>query len=258
MKNNSLTELLATKNPLGKKPSVHGNVLDRYLFNFRINLDKLEKHMPALEWLEPRNAHGYGVVSLCMILFKGLTIQPFPMIGINTVACAYRYSVMDVSGKEPVPTVYLVGRNTDSTFANCFGPLILSSRLGKTTSTIKKSKEGNLDVDIKSSDTRTVISATILQSKPQRKSVLFESTKKFKDFMSDGLVSYTPGLTDGKYARCDFEGAAFNYEQIDAKVNKSYLAEDWGDEDFVFDSAYKTVNVQEYNLRNKGVYNGDF
>ncbi len=258
MMNQLVKNLMTVKKQYVKRPLVSGTVLDRYLFNFRVNLDTLEKHMPALEWLEPRNAHGYGVVSLCMILFKGLTIQPFPMIGINTVACAYRYSVMDVSGKEPVPTVYLVGRNTDSTFANCFGPLILSSRLGKTTSTIKKSKEGNLDVDIKSSDTRTVISATILQSKPQRKSVLFESTKKFKDFMSDGLVSYTPGLADGKYARCDFEGAAFNYEQIDAKVNKSYLAEDWGDEDFVFDSAYKTVNVQEYNLRNKGVYNGDF
>ncbi len=248
---------MTVKKQYAKRPLVSGTVLDRYLFNFRVNLDTMEKHMPMLKWLEPRNAHGYGVVSLCMIVFKGLTIQPFPMIGINTVACAYRYSVMDVSGNEPVPTVYLLGRNTDSAFANCFGPLMLSSRLGKTTSAIKKNKEGNLGVDIMSSDARTVISATILQSKPQKKSVLFESTKEFKDFMSDGLVSYTPGLTDGKYARCDFEGAAFNYEQVDAKVYKSCLAEDWGDEDFVFDSAYKTVNVQEYNLRNKGVYNGD-
>ena len=257
MTNQLVKNLMTVKKQYVKRPLVSGTVLDRYLFNFRVNLDTLEKHMPTLKWLEPRNAHGYGVVSLCMILFKGLTIQPFPMIGINTVACAYRYSVMDVSGKEPVPTVYLIGRNTDSTFANYFGPLILSSRLGKTISTIKKNHEGNLSVDIQNSDTRTIISATILHSKPRRKSVLFESTNEFKDFMSDGLVSYTPGLKDGKYARCDFEGAAFNYEQIDAKINESYLEEDWCDEDLVFDSAYKTINVQEYNLRNKGVYNGD-
>ena len=257
MMNQLVKNLLTVKKQRVKRPLVSGTVLDRYLLNFRVNLDTLRKHMPTLKWLEPRNAHGYGVVSLCMILFKGLTIQPFPMVGINTVACAYRYSVMDVSGKESVPTVYLIGRNTDSTFANCFGPLILSSRLGKTTSTIKKNKEGNLNVDIRNLDARAIISATILQSKPRRKSVLFESTSEFKDFMSDGLVSYTPGLNDGKYARCDFEGAAFNYEQIDAKIHKSYLEDDWDDEDLVFDSAYKTVNVQEYNLRNKGVYNGD-
>ena len=257
MMNQLVKNLMTVKRQYVKRPLVSGTVLDRYLFNFRVNLDALEKHMPTLKWLEPRNAHGYGVVSLCVILFKGLTIRPFPMIRINTVACAYRYSVMDVSGKESVPTVYLTGRNTDSTFANFFGPLILSSRLGKTKSAIKKNNEGNLNVDIESSDARSIISVTILQSKPQKKSVLFESTKEFKDFMSDGLVSYTPGLDDRKYARCDFEGAAFNYEPIDVKVNKSCLAEDWGDEDFVFDSAYKTVNVQEYNLRNKGVYNGD-
>ena len=256
MMNQLVKNLLTVKKQYVKRPLVSGTVLDRYLFNFRVNLDTMEKHMPTLKWLEPRIANGYGVVSLCMILFKGLTVRPLPMLGINTLACAYRYSVMDVSGNEPIPSVYLLGRNTDSSFANYFGPLILSSKLGKTTSTIKKSKEGNLDVEIKFPDGKSVFSATILQSKPQKESVLFESVKKFKDFMSDGLISYTPGLTEGKYARCDFEAEAFNYEQIDAKVNKSSLAEDWGESDVVFDSAYKTLAVQAYNLRNKGVYNG--
>ena len=256
MMNQLVKNLLTVKKQQVKRPLVSGTVLDRYLFNFRVNLDTLEKHMPALKWLEPRIANGYGVVSLCMILFKGLTVRPLPMLGVDTVACAYRYSVVDVSGNEPVPSVYLLSRNTDSSFANWFGPLILSSKLGKTKSTIKEDSEGNLNVDIKFPDERSVFSATILQSKPRKESVLFESVKRFKDFMSDGVISYTPGLTEGKYARCDFEAEAFSYEQIDAKINRSSLAEDWGSSDVVFDSAYKTLDVQEYNLRNKGVYNG--
>ena len=248
--------ILAVKKQSLKRPLVSGKVIDRFLFNFRVNLNTLQKQMPSLKWLEPRNANGYGVISLCIIDFKGLTIRPFPILGVSTVACAYRYSVMDVSGNEAVPSVYLLGRNTGSSFANCFGPLILSSKLGKTKSTIKKDTKGDLNIDIKFPDGHSVFSATILQSKPQKRSVLFGSTKKFKDFMSDGLVSYTPGLDAGRYARCDFEGEAFNYEQVDAKVYRDSLTDGWGDANVAFDSAYRTVNVKEYNLRNMGVYNG--
>lgn len=259
MKNNSLTELLATKNPLGKKPSVHGNVLDRYLFNFRINLDKLENYMPSLKWLEPRNVNGYGVVSFCLVNFKGLTVWPLPnALGINTVTCAYRYSVIDISKSEPVPSVYLLGRNTDNSFVNHFGPQLLSSKVGKITSSIKKDKKGDLNIDIGFSDEKMMFSATVLQAKYSNKqnSLLFESEDDFAKFMENGKSSYTPATADGQYSRLDLETKPYRYEQVNTKINVNSLAEEWNDADLVFDSAYRALGKKQYKINNMGLYNG--
>jgi len=259
MKNNSLTELLATKNPFLKKPSVYGNVLDRYLFNFRIDLEKLENHMPSLRWLVPRNVNGYGVVSLCLVNFKGLTVWPLPKaLGINTVTCAYRYSVIDMSKPEPSPSVYLLGRNTDNSFVNYFGPQILSSKVGQITSSIKKDKNGDLNIDLGFSDKKMMFSATVLQAKYSNKqnSLLFESEEDFEKFMENGKSSYTPATSDGKYSRLDLETKPYRYEQVNARINVNSLADDWDDADLVFDSAYRALGKKQYKINNMGLYNG--
>ena len=258
MKNNSLNELFVRKNPL-MKPSVCGNVLDRYLFNFRINLDKLENYMPTLKWLEPRNVNGYGVVSFCLVNFKGLTVWPLPKaLGINTVTCAYRYSVMDISKPEAIPSVYLLGRNTDSSFVNHFGPQILSSKIGKITSSIKKDKKGNLNIDIGFSDEKMMFSATVLQTKYSNKqnSLLFESEDDFEKFMENGKSSYTPAISGGKYSRLDLETKPYRYEQVNVRINKNSLEEEWSDADLVFDSAYRALGKKQYKINNMGLYHG--
>ena len=259
MQKNVLNDLRVTKNPLLKKPSVYGNVLDRYLFNFRINLDKLENHMPSLKWLEPRNVNGYGVVSFCLVNFKGLTVWPLPKaLGINTVTCAYRYSVMDISKSEPIPSVYLLGRNTDNSFVNHFGPQILSSKVEKITSSIKKDAKGDLNIDIGFSEEKMMFSVTVLQAKysNKQKSLLFESEDDFEKFMENGKSSYTPATTDGKYSRLDLETKPYCYEQVNARINVNSLEEEWKDADLQFDSAYRALGKKMYKINNMGLYNG--
>lgn len=259
MQKNIFANLLGTKKPQMKKPSVYGNVLDRYLFNFRIDLTKLEKHMPFLKWLEPRNVNGYGVVSFCLVHFKGLTVYPLPKaLGINTVTCAYRFSVMDISKSEPTPSVYLLGRNTDNSFVNQFGPQILSSKVGKITSSIKKNSNGDLNIDIGFSEEKMMFSATVLQAKysNKQKSLLFECEDDFEKFMENGKSSYTPATTNGKYSRLDLETKPYRYEQVNARINVNSLSEQWDDADLEFDSAYRALGKKMYKINNMGLYNG--
>jgi len=61
--------------------SIYGNLVDRYLFNFRVDPDILEKHMPKIKWLKLRKINGYGIVSFCILKLKGLnTISPIDII----------------------------------------------------------------------------------------------------------------------------------------------------------------------------------
>ena len=258
MSTNLLKGLLTSQKSL-KKPSVYGNVLDRYLFNFRVDLDKLENHMPSLKWLEPRDVNGYGVVSFCLVHFHGLTVCPLPnRLGINTVTCAYRYSVIDVSGAEHVPSVFLLGRNTDNSFVNYFGPQILSSKVGKITSSIKKNKQGDLNIDIGFSNQSLMFSATVLQAKYSKKerSLLFESENDFEAFMENGKSSYTPASENGKYSRLDLETKPYRYEYVNARIHVNSLENDWNDVNFEFDSAYRALGKKQYKINNMGVYNG--
>ena len=253
-----LTSLLPSQKSL-KKPSVYGNVLDRYLFNFRVDLDKLENHMPSLKWLEPRNVNGYGVVSFCLVHFQGLTVCPLPTsLGINTVTCAYRYSVVDISNVEHIPSVFLLGRNTDSSFVNYFGPQILSSKVGKITSSLKKTKKGDLEINIGFPNGSLMFSATVLQAKysKKEKSRLFESENDFEAFMENGKSSYTPASEKGKYSRLDLETKPYRYEEVNAKIHVNSLENKWNDVNFEFDSAYRALGKKQYKINNMGVYNG--
>ena len=259
MSTSLLTGLSKSQKSL-KKPSVYGNVLDRYLFNFGVNLDKLENHMPSLKWLEPRNVNGYGVVSFCLVHFNGLTVWPLPMsLGINTVTCAYRYSVVDISNAEQhVPSVFLLGRNTDSSFVNYFGPQILSSKVGKITSSLQKTKKGDLEINIGFPNGSLMFSATVLQEKYAKKTAsrLFESEEAFEAFMENGKSSYTPATENGQYSRLDLETKPYRYEQVNARVHVNSLENKWNDMSFEFDSAYQALGKKQYKINNMGVYNG--
>ena len=239
-----------------KRPSAYGNVLERYLFNFRIGLEDLIKHMPPLKWLEPTCINGYGVISLCMVHFRGLTAWPFPKaLGINTVTCAYRYSVVDMSNGEPVPAVYLLSRNTDNSFVNCFGPPLLSSKVGKITSSIKKDEMENIDINLGLPNGEMMFSATVLQSKRLEPSLLFESEKEFEELIENGKVSFTPATDNGRYSRHDLESQPYYYEQVNADIHINSIEQEWDDVVFLFDSAYRTSEKTQYKIVDEGLYN---
>ncbi len=234
-----------------KNISVYGNLVDRYLFNFRTDPVLLEDHLPKVDWLKPRIINDYGVISFCLLKLKGLTMWPLPSsLGLNTTSCAYRCAVVDESGEKPEPSVYVLNRNTDLSIISHLGPKLFSGNIEKIDASVEQILE-NVQVNAKYSDGREMFSATINSLKCKKDSKLFESEESFEDFIKGGVSSYTPSTKKDMYSRIDLETDSNQYEQVSAKINVSCLDDEWEDTKLIFDSAYRAGGNQ-YKLRYLG------
>ena len=200
--------------------SISGNLVDRYLFNFRMDAGALGDHLPKISWLKPRTVNGYGVVSFCLLKLKGLTVWPLPAsLGLNTTSCAYRCAVTDESGKKPEPSVYVLGRNTDLSIISHLGPALFSGHIEKIDASISRISSDNVEIDARYSDGKEMFSATVDDSKNPQDSELFESVESFENFIKNGVSSYTPSTKNNKYSRVDLETDSNIYEPVNAKIN---------------------------------------
>ena len=234
-----------------KNFSIYGNLVDRYLFNFRMDSDALKNHLPNIRWLKPRTINGYGIVSFCLLKLKGLTVWPLPTsLGLNTTSCAYRCAVTDESEKKPKPSVYVLGRNTDLSIISHLGPVLFSGNIPKIDVSINHESE-IVKVGAKYSDGKNMFSATINNSKIAARSKLFDSVHSFEDFIKEGASSYTPSTKSNRYSRVDLETDSNVYESVNAKINTNSLDDEWNDTKLIFDSAYR-AGGKLYKLRHLG------
>jgi len=221
------------------QPSVYGRLVDRYLFNFRVDPEALRAHLPKVEWLEPRVINGYGVVSFCLLRLKGVTIWPLPsQIGFDTISCAYRCAVVDSSGTGPEPSVYVLGRNTNLPIASRFGSMLFAGAMKMIhTSIVKKQSQVNIDAGFL--DGQRLFSAIVRPSQDGRSGSKLFGTDSFVDFIKGGASSYTPSTREGRYSRVDLAEDSNYYEPVDATVKYSWLDNAWPEVDLVFDSAFR-------------------
>lgn len=221
-------------------PSIYGRLVDRYLFNFRVNPHVLESHLPHLKWLKPRIINGSGVVSFCLLRLEGVTLWPLPSaLGFDTVSCAYRCAVVDNSGKSPEPAVYVLGRNTNLLIASRFGSVLFSGAMKMIRTSIKDTPSFT-DIHASYLDGQDLFSARVRPARTKDTgSKLFGSLEAFVDFIKGGASSYTPSTREDRYSRVDLTEDSNHYEAIDAAVDRSWLDTAWPDAGMVFDSAYR-------------------
>lgn len=218
------------------KPSVYGHLLDRYLFNFRLDADYLESRVPV-GWLKPRLYHGYGVVSFCLLKLKGVTLWPLPTsMGIDSISCAYRCAVMDMSSSAPEPSVYILGRSTNVPIVGKLGSLLFSGDMKVMNASIEE-RPHDCDIKVDDSHGKRIFEA---QTKPSKnlKSKLFESVDEFVTFIKGGLSSYTPSTRPGKMSRVDLVEDSNTYRPIDAHIDYTTLSNEWKGSGLEFDSAF--------------------
>jgi hypothetical protein len=218
------------------KPSVYGHLVDRYLFNFRLDADYLESQIPV-GWLKPRLYQGYGVVSFCLLKLKGVTLWPLPTaLGIDSISCAYRCAVVDTSASKPEPSVYILGRSTNVPIVGKLGTALFSGAMQVMNASIK---ERSADCDIRVSDGqgRNIFVAQTKNSKDLN-SKLFESTYEFVIFIKGGLSSYTPSTHPERMSRVDLVEDSNTYRPIDAHIDYTTLSDEWKGSGLEFDSAF--------------------
>ena len=204
------------------KTSVYGRLVDRYLFNFRLDVDYLGSRVPV-GWLKPRLYHGYGIVSFCLLKLKGVTLWPLPTsMGIDSISCAYRCAVMDTSSSTLEPSVYILGRSTNVPIVGKLGTALFSGDMKVMNASIE---EGPHEC------AQTKYSKNL-------KSRLFESVDEFVTFIKGGLSSYTPSTRPGKVSRVDLVEDSNTYRPIDAHIDFNKLSNEWKGSGLEFDSAF--------------------
>jgi hypothetical protein len=225
---------LVTNNVI--KPSVYGRLVDRYLFNFRLDADYLESQVPV-GWLKPRRYHGYGVVSFCLLRLKGVTLWPLPTaVGIDSISCAYRCAVVDTSLKASEPSVYILGRSTDVPLVGKLGTALFSGDMQLMSATIEERPHG-CDIHVSDSQGKSIFVAQTRRSETLE-SKLFDSIDDFVTFIKGALSSYTPSTRRGKMSRVDLVADSNIYHPIDAHVDYTTLGDQWKGSGLEFDSAF--------------------
>lgn len=218
------------------KPSVYGHLVDRYLFNFRLDADYLESQIPV-GWLRPRLYRGYGVVSFCLLKLKGVTLWPLPTsMGIDSISCAYRCAVVDSSGRVPEPSVYILGRSTNVPIVGKLGTVLFSGNMQVMNAAIEKRLHDS-SIAVNDSLGKKLFLARTKYSK-DLKSKLFDSVDDFVTFIKGGLSSYTPSTRQGKVSRVDLVEDSNTYRPIDAQIDYSRLDDEWKGSGLEFDSAF--------------------
>ena len=218
------------------KASVYGQLIDRYLFNFRLDADYLESRVPV-DWLKPRLYHGYGVVSFCLLKLKGVTLWPLPTsMGIDSISCAYRCAVMDASSGVPAPSVYILGRSTNVPIVGKLGTALFSGDMQLMHASIEE-RPRICDIRVSDSQGKNIFVAQTKHS-ADLKSKLFGSVDEFVTFIKGGLSSYTPSTHSGKMSRVDLVEDSNTYRPIDAHIDYTTLNNEWKDSGLEFDSAF--------------------
>jgi len=217
------------------RPSIYGHLVDRYLFNFRLDADYLESQIPV-SWLKPRLYNGYGVVSFCLLRLKGVTLWPLPTFtGIDSISCAYRCAVMD-SSEGIEPSVYILGRSTSVPIVSKLGTVLFSGEMPLMDAAIEG---GSHDSDITVSDSRgNKFFVARARQTDELKSKLFDSVDDFVAFIKGGLSSYTPSTRKGRISRVDLVEDSNVYRPIKAQIDYSRLDDDWKDSGLEFDGAF--------------------
>jgi len=221
-------------------PSVYGHLIDRYLFNFRVDPEVLQSHLPPVGWLRPRVINGYGVVSFCLLRLEGVTLWPLPLqLGFDTISCAYRCAVIDKSGTNPEPSVYVLGRNTNLPIAGRFGSILFSGAMNMIRSSIE-TLQSHVNIRASFLEGQELFSAKarLQQADIKSSSKLFGSLEDFVDFIKGGESSYTPSTRKDRYSRVDLTEDSSYYESVDATIDYSWLDRLWPEAKLVFDSAF--------------------
>lgn len=218
------------------KPSVYGHLVDRYLFNFRLDADYLRSRVPA-SWLKPRLSRGYGVVSFCMLKLKGVTLWPLPTsTGIDSISCAYRCAVTDTSSAAPEPSVYILGRSTNVPIVGKLGTALFSGDMQLMSASIEE-RPHDFDIRVRDSKGKSIFVAQTTYSTSLH-SKLFNTIDEFVAFIKGGLSSYTPSTRPDKMSRVDLVEDSNTYRAMEAHVDYTSLSDEWKDSGLEFDSTF--------------------
>lgn len=219
-------------------PSVRAELHERFLFNFRVPLDALSRHLPA-PFLRAQPLNGWGVLSFCLLDLRGLTVAPLPtLVGLNSLSCAPRFAILDCSDAQSGPAVFVTERFSNSAFGSWFSSLGFSA------------PHPFIEARIEHGDDKTVMSAAIpgegalfeaSVSPGENTSSLWPDTRDFGEFISMGVRSFGLSRHANRLTVMDLRKNEGVYQPLHAGQLSGTFVQTWQAEGAVFDSAFRTA-----------------
>lgn len=224
--------------------SIKAKMVERYIFNFRMKPEALEKHLPS-NYLKPQIINGWSVMSFCILNLDRITIPPIPpIIRFKTISCAYRAGIIDNSKDIPEPSVWITDRNSNLRIIQLLSPLIIRDAVPRIDAAIgHDEKRGIVHTQFSFMNGQHYFSAQSKLAKDTFKleSEVFKNVDEFAAFIKGGVSSYTPSSNPHFLAMVDLNKEDVKYEALDAKIEFSWLHDSWKDADMIFDSAVKAT-----------------
>ncbi|MFN0103756.1 MAG: hypothetical protein ACKV2U_16930 [Bryobacteraceae bacterium] len=231
--------------------SVHAQLVERLIFNFRFTPEALDQILPVT-WLKPQVCNGWSVVSFCILDLERVMISPLPgAFGFRTTSCAYRCGVVDTSVNPSANSVYITDRQTDLPLIARLAPwLFLDTILMVAPKVTHSGNEMDVAVDYLDGQSMFHAKASIVS---QWKSEVFPTLADFGDFIKGGVSSYTPSVYGDRLTRLDLQKDEPQYQALAADVDMARLDGVWRDAGVILDSAVLAAGRGNYKWTYRGL-----
>lgn len=218
-------------------PDIRARVVERFIFNFRLSPDLLQRHLPS--GLRPLVLHGSAVASFCILDLDDVVFGPIPArLGVRNVNCAHRFAVIDESTGEPA--VYVEDRNTDSRLGSFISSLGFPGRHARVEARIERDGD---TWDITMGEGSDPLFSARARRATSLRSVLFPSPDRFAQFIAEGVRSYSPAVKPDMLNIVDLHKEDAAYESLEVERVTDRLLSQWlgAQETLQLDSALRTT-----------------
>lgn len=222
--------------PVPMMPKIRARLIERFIFNFRLPAEVLERQLPA--WLAPQSFDGASVGSFCVLDLDQVTFGPVPdQLGLRNINCALRFGVIERD--TGVAAVYVTERNTNSRLGAFITSLGFPGAHRLVDASITNDAGGS-QIRVRDGE-RALFSATVTPDAALHSS-LFGSLSVFAAFMAGGVRSYCPAKNPGYFNVVDLHKQDPTYEPLRVADLTHDLFPGWsaGSSDVVLDSAVRT------------------
>jgi hypothetical protein len=220
--------------------SVNGQIVRRWVFNFRIPLDTAAAMLP-LPWLTPVAFGDEAMYSYCPYEIGALQLGPLHQFRKRTFFfAAGRLTVRDTR-ETPTDTAakhlaWVCGRQSSAVLANTLGRVFLRLPFERARITVSGQREiasgSSADLRVMHHD-RLLFGCTVSDRQQNETSGTFESVDEFQKFFLCE-TSWAPSAINNAFTRLDLDATGTQWR----RVAGSHLAGSTIPPGAVFDSAY--------------------
>ena len=222
-------------------PVLTGLIKRRFLINFRINPEVLERFLP--EPFQPQLVNGYGIGGICLIRLENIRPKRSPIkCGLNSENAAHRFAVTWPDGEG----VYVPRRDTDSLLSHLTGGRIFPGVHHRAHFDVQEEDE-HFEFSMMARDRSTTVTFEGSRAEALPEDSCFSSVQEASDFFENGSIGYSDAHEAGSYDGLQLATESWSVTPLHIeKVASSFLSDKslFPEGSVTFDHALLMENIE--------------